>query len=115
MNRLLWGENNLMKPSFAIAAMLMLAIGLLPRALAAQMEDQATTAPYASATAPQAGNNPANPDRQPPPTPAAGVFTPPPGETPITATSTPGNGGYWGLIGLLGLLGLLGMRNRPMS
>lgn len=103
-----------MRHSLIPTALLALGLTLSPQTAWAQMEDQPTTTPYGGQTANPATANPesANPESSNPMTSANPMGgTPPPGQTIVT-TSSPGNGGYWGLIGLLGLFGLLGRRSR---
>ncbi len=92
-----------MKHSLIRSAVLALGLGLMPYVASAQSTDQnATTAPMATATV--------NPMATATMNPMATATAAPMSST--TETAAPGNGtGWWGLIGLLGLLGLFGMRS----
>ncbi len=89
------GKKSGMKHSLILSSVLALGLGILPHGALAQATDQnATTAPMATATM--------NP---------MATATAAPGVTTYSETTAPASGtGWWGLVGLLGLLGLFGMR-----
>lgn len=98
------GKKSGMKQSLIRLAVLALGLGIMPHAALAQSADQnATTAPMATATMNPMATATTNP---------MATATAAPGMSTTTETAAPGNGtGWWGLIGLLGLLGLFGMRS----